>query len=73
MSPACLLAPELAEVIGYGVISRFRERFIGAFAESVVSLRDLPYYLRLDRSLGKNFERLTMSVNRYGFAPSEAH
>ena len=47
MSPAGFFAPDFAEVVGDGIISRFVEGFLRAFSEFIVSLGDLPYCIVL--------------------------
>lgn len=44
MSPASLFAPELAEMVGNGIVGRLVQGLVGTLCKFVVSLGDLPHY-----------------------------
>lgn len=75
MGPPSFLAPKLAKVVRYSIIGRLGERLMRAFAETVVSLCDLPYCSKLDNRTKRwaSSRRLTMGVNGDRFTPSETH
>lgn len=76
MSPAGLLAPELAEVVTHGIVGRLVECLVCATAEFVVSLGDLPdcefVSFSFDEFKLSRIE-LTVRINRNGLTPAQTH